>query len=1260
MLIRSIGIFFLMILLSSNSWSQKDIDSLVNLLNKQTNEIAKMQIMLELGDKYQSSSKEKALVWYQKIIPSALIHTDSVDTWFNNSPEGSRYFVTVALARSGIILSEKNSVDEAIANLQLSNRFAIKMNQLPLAVYSSDNLAVIFARNKRFEEASDYFDKSFETYRELNDTNGMVYCLGNLGIINANLGNLYKAADYYERLFDLQESINSPSETLDDLLNIATIYTRLEEYAKAKKYWERASSLTEQLNSIEKERLVYANLGITATKLDQNDEALKFYHQLYESSLKDPKDQNSEVMALNNMAILSSNLGNVDQSINYWERTYELAKTKGYAQYMLDALINLSSLYSQLNNLEESSSYFEKYLSLSEQVGNLETIANSYIGIGELQVKLGKFDKAREYLGKALDVYSKANDINGLGKVNLLIASTYQKQENYYNALDFYNANIDIIDSLDKKNQAATYQGKAENLRLQMQYEQAIILFQKALSLWADLDNNPQVSVCYNSLGLIHEVTGNLPNAVANYENALSIADESGNREAIAAVSNNLGVVYRQLGDLSKALESYQRALTFYLELNNNEGASYSYNNMGIIYENQKDYVKANELYEKSLAIKEESQDKKGLATSLMNMGNVYKFIGNHQKAEETYNRALEISTQINDEQGKALAYGSLAALKLETADYQTAIELSKKSLEIAKAIDLKSAVREAQRQLGWAYNATLQPNLAEEEYLQVIEMNYDDINRNFSILSESEKEMFFSTVAQDFDRFHSFALRRMETNPSITQKVYNNLLRNKGLLLKSSTAMRNAIFTSNNKELIQNYEQWIKLKQDIAKLYTLPVEQRDADIVALEKQANDLERILVKSSNEFSDFERSFRFDWNEVKNLLSENEAAIEFLHFKDSQDSIVYCALVLTKDMANPAMIKLFEEKELERILGNFMGNNLNYINGVYGTRSISNPDLYNLIWNPIVNLISHVKTIYFSPSGLLHKISFAALSDDQNSFLIDDHKMHLVSTSANIGTDSKIEIQNNSSVTLFGGISYSTKPSDSEAWGYLSGTLDETKIISGLLEQQLEHVTTFSDTMASETRFKEVSPETQILHIATHGFFFPDPQKVKQQIEEATEYGDVEFRGASPTFGMDNFVRSLNPLMRSGLVFAGVNDYWNGTKHVVDDDGVLTALEVINIDLRKNNLVVMSACETGLGEIAGSEGVYGLQRAFKMAGTKYLIMSLWQVPDKETSEFMQIFYSELVKTSNLHDSFTFAQTVMRSKYDPYFWAAFVLLE
>jgi CHAT domain-containing protein len=165
---------------------------------------------------------------------------------------------------------------------------------------------------------------------------------------------------------------------------------------------------------------------------------------------------------------------------------------------------------------------------------------------------------------------------------------------------------------------------------------------------------------------------------------------------------------------------------------------------------------------------------------------------------------------------------------------------------------------------------------------------------------------------------------------------------------------------------------------------------------------------------------------------------------------------------------------------------------------------------------------------------------------------------------------------------------------------------------------------------------------------------------EEEKEIIEFGNIAFRGTTRAYGVTSFVNNENPLMRSGLVLAGANDVWVATEKDESDDGVLTAQEVTQIDMRKSDLVVLSACETGLGDIKGSEGVYGLQRALKMAGVKNIIMSLWEIPDRETVEFMDYFYTCLLETRDIREAFYKSQKEMRMKYDPYFWGAFVLTE
>ena len=302
----------------------------------------------------------------------------------------------------------------------------------------------------------------------------------------------------------------------------------------------------------------------------------------------------------------------------------------------------------------------------------------------------------------------------------------------------------------------------------------------------------------------------------------------------------------------------------------------------------------------------------------------------------------------------------------------------------------------------------------------------------------------------------------------------------------------------------------------------------------------------------------------------------------------------------------------------------------------------------------------KNIYISPDGLLHKISFPAIAREQNVYLCDVYNIEIKSSTGKI-IKQKEKGEAVTTISLFGGIVYDTDSTKTQIWDYLEGTKTEIQKVDQILKMGKVKVNCYSNTSATEDKFKLIATNSNILHIATHGFFYPDPKEVQKETDNNVEVGGIPFVGGNRGFGVKSFVENQNPLMRSGLVFAGANDVWNKlTKNENTNDGVLTAEEVSIIDMRKTKLVIMSACETGLGDIKGSEGVYGLQRAFKMAGVDYMIMSLWLVPDEETEEFMTLFYKNLIKQKGTKRAFADAQKEMRQKYDPYIWAVFVLIE
>jgi len=222
----------------------------------------------------------------------------------------------------------------------------------------------------------------------------------------------------------------------------------------------------------------------------------------------------------------------------------------------------------------------------------------------------------------------------------------------------------------------------------------------------------------------------------------------------------------------------------------------------------------------------------------------------------------------------------------------------------------------------------------------------------------------------------------------------------------------------------------------------------------------------------------------------------------------------------------------------------------------------------------------------------------------------------------------------------------------AWTFLPGTEDEVEQIGEYLtERQLPHKL-YMRTAGNEESFKQLSgTATGIIHLATHGYFLEDLERDYDR--------EVMERIGGGSRGSKVFE---NPLLRSGLLLSGSNRAWTG-EDVIEgiEDGILTADEISQMNLIKTQLVVLSACETGLGEAKTSEGVFGLQRAFKLAGVETLIMSLWTVPDDATADLMIAFYELWLSGKTKSQAFAEAQRQVREKYkEPYHWAGFVMMD
>jgi len=920
---------------------------------------------------------------------------------------------------------------------------------------------------------------------------------------------------------------------------------------------------------------------------------------------------------------------------------------------------------------------------ISERINYLEGRLESYAWLGYLIKNLGDFNKSLEYNYKALKLAKEIGNKQSIAATLNEIGVAHYYQGDYPKALEFYRKSLKIREEIgNKKDVAISLNNIGVIYYFQGNISQTLKYYLKALKVNEEINYIEGIASSLGNIGLIYENQGDIHKALEYYQKSLKLEEEIGNKSGIATCLLQIGVIYDNQADVTKALEFYHKSLKINEEIGNKKQIATVLNNIGYVYGNNNDLPKALNYLFKSLKIEEEIGSKQTIATTLHNIGSIYDNQGNSPKALEYFHMSLKMLEELGSKIGITNALNRISISYVNIGDTSSAIKYARKSYNISKELRFPTKQRHAAKlmqtiaivQGNAAYNIennVLASNMFKKSDLfaqEIIDINNKAILSNFSVLSEKSQEKYFRTVAPSYMEFNSYALMRKQENPQIVNQVFNNTIKNKGLLLKSSTAMRNAVLTSKDTLLIDNYYKWIHLKKKIAKLYS-----KGEDTKELEDQASEFEKELVKGSQLFSDFKKVQNITWQDVQKGLKSNEAAIEFVHFKFKDykndrfdkftDTTLYCALIVTATCKSPAMIPLFNEKDLEAVLGKFGGNNLNYINRIYGKNKEVKTDLYNLIWKPLEDDLKGVKKVYVSPSGLLHKVSFAAIAKEQNVYLCDNYDIELKSSTGKITESSGSSFTKNFnefSATLFGGINYDTDSTQTRIWSYLRGTKSETEEIDKILKEGHVKDNYYSNTSATEEQFKLMASNSNIIHIATHGFFYPDPKAIQKNEEKNIEHGDVIFRGGSKGFGVAAFVNNPNPMMRSGLVFAGANDVWSQENKDDKEDGVLTAQEVAHIDMRNTQLVVMSACETGLEDIKGSEGVYGLQRAFKMAGVDYMIMSLWQVPDKETKEFMTLFYKKLLKQKDIKKAFSNTQREMREKYDPYYWAAFVLIE
>jgi len=558
--------------------------------------------------------------------------------------------------------------------------------------------------------------------------------------------------------------------------------------------------------------------------------------------------------------------------------------------------------------------------------------------------------------------------------------------------------------------------------------------------------------------------------------------------------------------------------------------------------------------------------------------------------------------------------------------------------------------------------------NSALSYYCESINKLQERVIEYFISLTEYQREQYWKQNRINFVLFPKFLEKAINTHPEGICYAYNIALFSKGLLLNTTLDFDKLIAEKGISEAIAKFEELKLLKLEIQRLQEKPIAERYLNVDSLENIAQQKETELVKLSKEYGDYTGNMKINWKDVQAKLEEKEVAIEFVEYPTLTDTVKYAAMVLRKGWQYPKMISLFRKDQIEKFIN--QDKNKIYANGYVGKQ------LKKLIWNPLEDFISPGERVYFSPAGIIHQLAIENLPVNDSVTLGDRYQMHRLSSTKEIAIRKPKE--KNAKAVLYGGLNYDLGAKEMVAesqkyefeknnsylamrgyqsdttvrsgWKFLNGTKPEVDQINKLMKEKQYQVTAYTGETGNEESFKSLSGKREgIIHIATHGFFLPTEES-RKNLFMLQRMGDQQQERAT-----------VDPMLRSGLIMAGGNKAWQGdTIPEGIEDGVLTAKEISRMDLRGTDLVALSACETGLGDVS-SEGVFGLQRSFKQAGVQTLVMSLWEVNDEATRYVMTEFYSNLLSGKEKRAAFLEAKQKCKAKFpEPQYWAAFIMLD
>ncbi len=913
-----------------------------------------------------------------------------------------------------------------------------------------------------------------------------------------------------------------------------------------------------------------------------------------------------------------------------------------FSQNYIDENKKMSDAY-QKDNFAEALSFSEKALkSAKQEFGEYNATYLSAINNNCLiSLHLQKYEGIEKKLLFALQI------CDSMKLYETSYIDTYGNLSNYYNAIcNFYQSEIylqKLIDYNYKNKQWADYYVSQLNLaeiyRNNEKYHQAIKIYDSCLEKIKNI-NLIYYAYYLNNYGLTFYEYGNYQKAKELYLEALEILDKRNLKNSIYYndILNNLFAIYSILNqETTKHTEQLLENTKKVFGKKSNSYINIS-NNLCILYIKDKKIDKAEKLLKQNYkTIKKNKNDYFIISSFYSVYANLMIRKKNIDKAIFFYNKALEILEQ-NDVP-------------------EENIKKQEIKINIAKLLIFNNKNK----------------NEATEQFINSIKIINKIVYQNCLYLSENEKQILLDKHKTFIDELLNLTVQNTD-NQSLQEFTLNTIIEAKYKLLELSKNTKIFLENIQEAEKKKSLLEYYALRFDYTKKFFS--ESCDSiELVTKKEKILEYEANLIKQLNEDEIKQLNLitekTITWKDIQNNITENEAVIEYINFNAIDNFLTYktkcyAAFVITKNTKYPQIKYLCKSEPLDSILNLKSQREEDFILNFYkkNEHKISNNNiLYDLIFKPLENELTDIKHINIIPTGILHRISFFALQKNTD-YLYNLYNIKQLTTSKRILHDDNFYLNSDTKIALWGGIDYENI--DNKEYEITDFFVDLDTLINRnfrfrKLEYSFKEINNLTDTLkkyniSNETyKSKEATiysflkynnTKTDILHISTHGLYIP--------------FSSTKYLNNNNL--KDKLSKTEAPLMRSILAFAGANK--NESDSLLSSNyGILTAYDISNMNLSKTDLVVLSACQTALGELQNEE-VFGLQRAFIISGVKNMVLTLWSIPDEAAYLFMLNFYNNLIKGQELKTAFANAQNTMREKYKSigcpeYFWAGFVLI-